>query len=68
MESPLFVPKCIGCQGMGKFHYMQMNIDFRSSILIGEEDAEIETTRAAFIKATLGLWEQQWLDEGAKSD
>ena len=52
----------------GKFHHMQMNIDFRSSILIGEEDAEIETTRAAFIKATLGLWEQQWLDEVAKND
>jgi hypothetical protein len=51
----------------GKFHHMHMNIDFRSSIQMGEEDTDIEPTRAVFIKATLGLWEQEWLEEGAKS-
>jgi hypothetical protein len=51
----------------GKFHHMHMNIDYRSAIQIGEEDINIEPTRAVFIKATLGLWEQEWLEETAKT-
>jgi hypothetical protein len=35
----------------GKFHHMYMNIDFPSSIQIGEENTDIEPTRAAFIQA-----------------
>jgi hypothetical protein len=38
----------------------------RSNIQIGEEDTDIEPIRATFIKATLGLWEDEWLAEGAK--
>lgn len=36
----------------GKFHHMYMNIEFpTSSIQIGEENTDIEPTRAAFIQA-----------------
>ena len=66
-DPPHLRPKMHWVPRDGKFHHMHMDIDFRSRILIGEEDAEIEPTRAAFIKATLGSWEQEWLEEAAKS-
>jgi hypothetical protein len=63
---PRLRPKMHWVPRDGKFHHMHMNIDYRSSIQMGEEDAEIEPTRAAFITATLGLWEEEWLEEEAK--
>lgn len=47
----------------GKFYHMRLNIDFRSSLEIFHEDTDIEPHRAAFVKATLALWEQEWLDQ-----
>jgi hypothetical protein len=67
-EPPRLQPRMHWVPRDGKFHHMHMNIDHRSSILMGEEDTDIEPTRAAFIKATLGLWEQEWMEEGAKKE
>ena len=51
----------------GKFYYMHLYIDIRSSMQIGGEALDIEPERAAFIRATLALWEQEWLEaEGKK--
>jgi len=65
-DPPHLRPKMHWVPRDGKFHHMHMNIDFHSSIQIGEEDTDIEPIRATFIKATLGLWEDEWLAEGAK--
>jgi hypothetical protein len=67
-EPPRLQPRMHWVSRDGKFHRMHMNIDYRSAIQIGEEDTEIESIRAVFIKATLGLWEQEWLEEGAKKE
>jgi len=60
--------KC--CHGVqeadGKFYAAHMKIDFRSALLISDEDTNIEPHHAAFIKATLALWEKEWLEDKAK--
>jgi hypothetical protein len=66
-EPPRLHPKMHWVSRDDKLHHMHMNIGFQNGILIGEEDTDIEPTRAAFIKATLGLWEQEWLEEEAKT-
>ena len=47
----------------GKFYHVQLSIDFRSSMIVFDEDTEIEPNRAVFIKKTLALWEQEWLEQ-----
>jgi hypothetical protein len=49
-----------------KFYNVRLNIGFQSTMNVYDEDAEIEPHRAAFIKATLALWEQEWLEEEGK--
>jgi hypothetical protein len=63
---PRLRPKMHWVPRDGKFHHMNMSIGNRTSIQMGEEDTDIESTRAAFITATLGLWEQEWLEEKTK--
>jgi hypothetical protein len=48
----------------GKFHNMGLQVDVRSVIRVFDEATNIEPHRAAFIKATLALWEQEWLEQG----
>ena len=50
----------------GKFYRVYLTVDARSSMTIAEEDTEIESYRAAFITATIGTWEQEWLNEQVK--
>src|SRR5580704_3202344 len=47
----------------GKFYNMQRNLDPGNSIEVFDEDSEIELPRAAFIRETLGLWEQEYLGQ-----
>jgi hypothetical protein len=65
-EPPRLRPKMHWVPRDGKFHHMYMNMGNRSSIQMGEEDTDIEPTRAAFITATLGLCEEEWVAEEAK--
>ena len=45
-----------------KFYRVYVTIDTgRNSISIREEDTDIEPLRAAFIRATLETWEQEWI-------
>jgi len=47
-----------------KFYRVYVTIDTgRNSISIREEDTDIEPRRAAFIRATLEMWEQEWVDQ-----
>jgi hypothetical protein len=50
-----------------KFYNMKLNVDWRSSIVVFDEDKEIEPQRAAFIRATLATWEQEYLEEKTDS-
>lgn len=50
----------------GKFYVAHLRIDFRSALIISDEDTDMERHRAEFIKATLALWEEQWLEDKAK--
>jgi hypothetical protein len=43
-----------------------MHLDGSPNIKLGDEATDIEPVRAAFIKATLALWEQEWLEEETK--
>jgi hypothetical protein len=45
-----------------KFYQVKLSMGYLSSMMILDEDTDIESNRAAFIKKTLQLWEQQWLD------
>jgi hypothetical protein len=63
---PFLPPRMHWVPRDGKFYYMRLNVGIRSSMEIGGEATDIEPHRAAFIKATLALWEQEWLDEEAK--
>ncbi len=50
-----------------KLCHVQLNVDFgHSSMNIHGEDADIEPERAKFIRATVGQWEQEWLEAEAK--
>jgi hypothetical protein len=49
-----------------KFHHMQLNVDFNSSIQVGPEDTEIEPNRLFFVRSKLREWELDWIAE--KSD
>lgn len=51
-----------------KLYHMQLNIDFRSTIRLGPEDAEIEPQRLIFIRATLAQWERDWLEQGTEAN
>jgi hypothetical protein len=55
-----FVPK-----EDGKIYKIHLSGNF-ANIQDDGEDTEIEPHRAAFIKATIALWEQEWLEEEAK--
>ena len=50
----------------GKFYRMRLNIDYRCTVEFFGEDTEIEPHRAAFIRATLAIWEEQYLEEKAR--
>jgi hypothetical protein len=49
----------------GKFYHMRLNVDNRSSLAVFGVDTEIEPQRAAFIRATLAIWEQEYWQEKA---
>jgi len=49
-----------------KFHHVRLNIDYRSTIELGPEETDVEPERAAFIRTTLGQWEQDWLEDQSK--
>jgi hypothetical protein len=60
---PHLPPKMHWVPRDGRLHHMQLRIDaFQSSALIGPEDTEVESSRAAFIKTTLGIWEQEFVE------
>jgi hypothetical protein len=48
----------------GKFYTMGLEINFRSVTNVFDEATDVEPHRAAFIKATLAIREQEWLDQG----
>lgn len=48
----------------GKFCNMGLEVGVRSVVRVFDEATDIEPHRAAFIKTTLALWEQEWLDQG----
>jgi hypothetical protein len=48
----------------GKLYNMKLEIDFRSVTNVFDEATDVEPHRAAFIKATLALWEQEWIEQG----
>lgn len=49
-----------------KFYQVKLSMGYLSSMMVLDEDTEIEANRAALIRKTLELWEQQWLDEEAR--
>ena len=49
-----------------KLHYMNLNVDFNSTMQVGSEDTETEPERVVFIRATLRQWEQDWIEEQSK--
>jgi hypothetical protein len=49
-----------------KFHHMNLNIDFRSTIEVGPEDQDVDPVRLVFVHGTLKQWEQDWLEEESK--
>ncbi|MGB9067969.1 MAG: hypothetical protein WCC21_05315 [Candidatus Acidiferrales bacterium] len=49
-----------------KFYQVKLSMGYLSSMMVLDEDTEIEVNRAALIKKTLELWEQQWRDEEAR--
>jgi hypothetical protein len=65
--SPHLPPKLHWVPRDGKLYHMHLSIDtFQKSTVVAGEATDIEPHRAAFIKATLGQWEQEWLEEGGK--
>lgn len=50
-------------RGDGKFYNMGLEIDLTVARVF-DEATDVEPHRAAFIKATLAMWEQEWLEQG----
>jgi hypothetical protein len=51
----------------GKFHRAILMLDY-GALQPADEDTEIEPHRAAFIRATLALWEQEHSEGGTPGD
>ena len=47
----------------GKFYDMHLNIGGESPIVLDGEATDLESQRAAVIKSTLAIWDQEWLEE-----
>jgi hypothetical protein len=50
----------------GKFYHVHLAVGVRNSLTMGDEDANIEPRRAAFITSTLSTWEKEWIEEQSK--
>jgi hypothetical protein len=50
----------------GKFHHSFVSGDFRLGIAPGGEDTEIESKRAAVIRANLERWEQEYIQQQSR--
>ena len=49
-----------------KFYHVHVAVGVRSSLTMGDEDADIEPRRAEFITSTLAKWETEWIEEQSK--
>jgi hypothetical protein len=51
----------------GKFHRAILMLDY-GALQPADEDTEIEPHRAAFIRSTLAIWEQEYSEGGTSGD
>jgi hypothetical protein len=51
----------------GKFYDMCLRVDVLTVMEMGNEATSVEPERAAFIRATLATWEQEYLEQQARA-